>query len=108
MQMLLEGLAMGAFPNLRKHARDPVLRRPMLLVMTGEAFDHKFGKIWNDKTICNLSDEECDRVAGWPAECLESLLFHFVQIRQKLVVCEQFGLDWEWVRDAIRETYNDT
>ena len=108
MQMLLEGLAMGAFPNLRKHARDSVLRRPLLLFMTGEAFDHKFGKIWTDKTICNLSGVECDRVEGWPAEFLEFLLFHFVKIRQKLMVYEHFGLDWEWVRDAVRETYNDT
>ena len=23
------------------------------------------------------------------------------------MVYEQFGLDWEWVRDAVRETYND-
>ncbi len=108
MQTLLEGLAMRAFPNCRKHARDPVLRRPVLLVMTGEAFDQKFGKTWTDKTTCNLSAEEWDRVEGCPTEYLESLLFHFVKIRQKLMVCEQFGLDWEWVRDAIRETYNDT
>ena len=23
------------------------------------------------------------------------------------MVYKQFGLDWEWVRDAVRETYND-
>ena len=45
MQMLLEGLAMGAFANLHKHSRDPVLCRLEQLVMTDEAFHHKFGKI---------------------------------------------------------------
>ena len=75
--------------------------------MTDEAFHHKFGKIWADKTICNLSPEERDRVEDWAAECFESLLFNLVNIRQKRMVYEQFGLDWEWVRDAVRETYND-
>ncbi|MEE3092703.1 MAG: hypothetical protein VX340_01205, partial [Pseudomonadota bacterium] len=51
MQMLLEGLAMGAFANLHKHSSDPVLCRLVQLVMTDEAFHHKFGKIWADKTI---------------------------------------------------------
>ena len=43
MQMLLEGLAMGAFANLHAHANDPVLRRLVQLTMTDEAFHHKFG-----------------------------------------------------------------
>ena len=107
MQMLLEGLAMGAFANLHKHARDPVLKRLVQLVMTDEAFHHKFGKIWADKTIVNLSSDERDKVEDWAAGCFESLLFNLVNVRQKRVVYAQFGLDWEWVRDAVRETYND-
>ena len=31
-----------------------------------------------------------------------------MNIGQKRTVNEQFGLDWEWVRDAVRVTYNDT
>ena len=53
---------MGAFANLHKHARDPVLKRLVQLVMTDEAFHHKFGKIWVDKTIANLSPGERDWV----------------------------------------------
>ena len=34
MQMLLEGLALGAFANLHKHSRDPVLCRLVQLVKT--------------------------------------------------------------------------
>ena len=107
MQMLLEGLAMGAFANLHKHARDPVLKRLVQLVMTDEAFHHKFGKIWADKTIVNLSSDERDKVEDWAGGCFEALLFNLVNVRQKRVVYAQFGLDWEWVRDAVRETYND-
>ncbi|MBO89016.1 MAG: DUF3066 domain-containing protein [Rickettsiales bacterium] len=107
MQMLLEGLAMGAFANLHKHSRDPVLRRLVQLVMTDEAFHHKFGKIWADKTITNLLPDERNRVEDWAAECFESLLFNLVNIRQKRMVYERFGLDWKWVRDSVRETYDD-
>jgi hypothetical protein len=75
--------------------------------MTDEAVRHKFGKIWADKTIANLSLDERDRVEDWAAECFECLLFNLVNMRQKRIVYAQFGLDWEWVRDAVRETYND-
>jgi len=107
MQMLLEGLAMGAFANLHKHARDPLLRRLVQLVMTDEAFHHRFGKIWAERTITKLSEAERNIVEDWAAGCFEKLLFNLVNIRQKRVVYEQFGLDWEWVREAVRETYND-
>ena len=86
MQMLLEGLAMGAFANLHKHSRDPVLCRLGQLVMIDEAFHHKFGKIWADKTITDLSPAERDRVEDWAAECFESLLFNLVNIRQERMV----------------------
>ena len=51
MQMLVEGLAMGAFANGFRYNRDPLARKLFQLVMTDEAFHHKFGKIWADKTI---------------------------------------------------------
>jgi len=45
MQMLVEGLAMGAFAMMYKDGRDPLLVKLMQLVMTDEEFHHKFGKI---------------------------------------------------------------
>ena len=93
MQMLLEGLAMGAFANLHKQSRDPVLCRLVQMVMTEESFHHKFGKVLADKTIANLSSAERDRVEDWAAECFVSLLFNLVNIRKKWMVYKQFGLD---------------
>src|SRR5215831_5217418 len=58
MQMLVEGLAMGAFATLYQNAQDPLLVKLCQLVMTDEAFHHKFGKIWADRTIPKLSSEE--------------------------------------------------
>ena len=56
MQMLIEGLAMGAFATIHLRTRDPVLRRLVQLVMSDEAFHHKFGKIWADRTVPKLSE----------------------------------------------------
>jgi hypothetical protein len=107
MQMLLEGLAMGAFANLHAHTRDPLLKRLVQLVMTDEAFHHKFGKIWADRTMPKLTEEEHIRVEDWAAYSFETLLFNLSNVRQRRHIYAQFGLDWEWVRDAIREVYGD-
>ena len=46
MQMLVEGLAMGLFTQIFQTANDPVLKRLTQLVMTDEAFHHRFGVMW--------------------------------------------------------------
>ena len=64
MQMLVEGLAMGAFATLYQNSQDPLLVKLCQLVMTDEAFHHKFGKIWADRTIPKLSEEETEPGRG--------------------------------------------
>ena len=36
-----------------------------------------------------------------------TLLFNLVNIRAKRVIYGEFGLDWKWIRNAVRETFND-
>ena len=62
MQMLVEGLAMGAFATFFTQTNDPLMKKLMQLVMTDEAFHHKFGKIWADRTVPKLEPEE-----HWPS-----------------------------------------
>ena len=81
MQMLVEGIAMGAFTTLHKVARDPLLRRLCQLVMTDEAFHHRFGKIWAHATVPGLGAEEHDAVEDWALECFNLLLFNLVNAR---------------------------
>jgi len=107
MQMLVEGLAMGAFASLHRYTNDPVLKRLVQLVMTDEAFHHRFGKIWADRTIPKLETREHEIVEDWAARCFETLLFNLTNIRQKRAIYPQFGLEWEWVRDSVREVYAD-
>ena len=107
MQMLVEGLAMGAFATLHVKSRDPLLRRLCQLTMTDEAFHHKFGKIWANTTIPNLSEEQAIEVEDWAAECFQGLLFNLVNPEQKKAIYPQLGLDWEWVRSAVMEAFTD-
>jgi hypothetical protein len=81
MQMLVEGLAMGAFATLYQKSQDPLLVKLCQLVMTDEAFHHKFGKIWADRTIPKLSAEEHNIVEDWAAQCFQTLLFNLDQCR---------------------------
>lgn len=107
MQMLVEGLAMGAFATLYQKSNDPLLVRLCQLVMTDEAFHHKFGKIWADRTIPKLSAEEHNLVEDWAAQCFQTLLFNLINAEQMKVVYESVGLDWQEARAAILEAFGD-
>jgi hypothetical protein len=107
MQMLVEGLAMGAFATLYQKSQDPLLVRLCQLVMTDEAFHHKFGKIWADRTIPKLSTEEHNLVEDWAAQCFQTLLFNLVNAEQMKVVYDSVGVDWQEARAAIMEAFGD-
>ena len=108
MQMLIEGLAMGAFATLYARTRDPLLRRLVQLVMSDEAFHHKFGKIWADRTMPKLDEEEHARVEDWAASTFQKLLFNLVNSEQKQQIYREFGLDWQWVRASVLEAFTDS
>ncbi|HKK52366.1 MAG TPA: ferritin-like domain-containing protein, partial [Myxococcota bacterium] len=107
MQMLIEGLAMGAFATLQRETHDPLLRRLIHFTMSDEAFHHKFGKIWADRTIPKLNEEEHEHVEIWAAEAFQVLLFNLVNAEQKQEIYREFDLDWQWVRAAVLEAFGD-
>ena len=107
MQMLVEGLAMGAFATLYQKANDPLLRRLCQLVMTDEAFHHKFGKIWARATMPDLTDEQHNAVEDWAEQCFTTLLHNLVNAKQKRMLYPAFGLDPEWVQGALIEVFTD-
>lgn len=107
MQMLIEGLAMGAFSTIHARTRDPLLRRLVQLVMSDEAFHHKFGKIWADRTMPKLDEEEHARVEDWAASTFQKLLFNLINSEQKQEIYREFGLDWQWVRASVLEAFTD-
>jgi len=107
MQMLIEGLAMGAFATLHSRTRDPLLRRTVQLVMTDEAFHHRFGRIWAKRTVPKLSAEEHEKVEDWAAVCFHKVFMNLVNAEQKQSIYPQFGLEWQWVRAAVMEAFSD-
>jgi hypothetical protein len=107
MQMLIEGLAMGAFATLHSRTQDPVLRRTVQLVMTDEAFHHRFGRIWARRTVPKLTEEEHIKVEDWAAACFHKVFTNLVNAEQKQAIYPEFGLDWQWVRSAVMEAFTD-
>ncbi len=107
MQMLVEGLAMGAFATNYQYTNDPLLKRLCQLVMTDEAFHHKFGKIWADRTIPHLSQQERDMIEDWAAQVFQGLLFNLGSPEQKKPIYAEFGIDWEWAQAAFREAFTN-
>lgn len=107
MQMLVEGLAMGTFATFFQESRDPLLRKLCQLVMTDEAFHHKFGKIWADRTIPKLSPEEHIVVEDWALTCFQQLLGNLVSPEQMKGLYADFGIDWRDAQKAFEEAVGD-
>ncbi len=107
MQMLVEGLAMGAFATFYKNLNDPLGKKLMQLVMTDEAFHHKFGKIWADRTIPHLTPEEHNIIEDWSAHCFQSVLFNLVGPNQQRDLYEEFGLDPDKVMEEFGKIMTD-
>ena len=103
MQMLVEGLAMGAFATIFKEWDDPLAKKLTQLVMTDEAFHHKFGKIWADRTVPMLSKAERDIVEDWAAHCCQSLMFNQAAPTQQQAIYSEFGMDAEQVMAGLVE-----
>ena len=103
MQMLVEGLAMGAFSSGYRNNRDPLAKKLFQLVMTDEAFHHKFGKIWADRTVPMLSKAERDIVEDWAAHCCQSLMFNQAAPTQQQAIYSEFGMDAEQVMAGLVE-----
>ena len=86
--------------------------------MTDEAFHHKFGKIWADRTVPHLSQAERNLVEDWTAHCAQKLLFDRGSPQQQAEIYGAFDLDPERViadivqrrkdRDPTRRFRSDT
>ena len=107
MQMLVEGLAMGAFATFFQKLNDPLGRKLMQLVMTDEAFHHKFGKIWADRTVPKLDPAEHAIIEDWAAHCFQTLLINLVSPSEQRDLYEEFGLDPDKVLEEIQKLATD-
>ena len=107
MQMLVEGLAMGAFATFFQKLNDPLGRKLMQLVMTDEAFHHKFGKIWADRTVPKLSPRSTPSSRTGRRTASRALLFNLVSPSEQRDLYAEFGLDPDKVLEEIQKLATD-
>ena len=103
MQMMIEGLALGAFSNIYNGTNDPTLKRLVQLILADESYHHRFGRIWGSLTMPELTEEQRDRIETWAAGCFVTLFRNMSGWQNKQAIYAQFGLDWKWVGDAVNE-----
>ena len=98
---------MGAFATFYQLGHDPLMVKLCQLVMTDEAFHHKFGKIWADRTVPHLSQDERNKIEDWAWEVFQVLLFNLASPDQKSWIYKELGLDPDWVQQAFVEALTD-
>ena len=103
MQMMIEGLAMGAFAMAYEDTNDPLLKTLLKFTMSDEAFHHKFGKIWADRTVPKLSQSEHIKVEDWAEKIFVELLFNLINPFEKKEVYACVGLDAKWVQQEFEK-----
>ncbi|MEC9343205.1 MAG: hypothetical protein VYD64_05090 [Pseudomonadota bacterium] len=86
---------------------DPLLRRLLQLTMTDEAFHHKFGKTWADRTVPKLSAGERNKVEDWALQVFMTLLRNGMAASQKKYIYDSLGIDFEWAQGALMEAMTD-
>ena len=103
MQMLIEGLALGAFAAIHSSAQDPLLQRLVRFIHTDESYHHRFGKIWGEMAIADLTEPQRQQIENWAVACFITVYQNLNGLEQKNVVYERFGMDARWVAGAIKE-----
>ncbi len=77
--------------------------------MSDEAFHHKFGKIWADRTIPKLNQSERNKVEDWSEMIFHDLLYNLVNPWEKKLIYKSVDLDHKFVADAfMKEMDRDT
>ena len=104
MQLVIEGLALGALSQIYKNTRDPALRRLSQLILTDESYHHRFGQIWGHDTIPTLTEQQHRQVENWTAGTFLTIFQNLSGLEQKKDLYAGFGLDWKWVGSALRES----
>ncbi|MFP6626227.1 MAG: ferritin-like domain-containing protein [Deltaproteobacteria bacterium] len=107
MQMVIEGIAMGLFASMYQEANDPVLRRLSQLVMTDEAFHHRFGRIWAEENVPGLDEEIRNQLEDYAQGMFHDLLMNLVGADQKVDLYRRCNIDPDFAIAAMAEVMTD-
>lgn len=98
---------MGLFASMYQEANDPLLRRLCQLVMTDEAFHHKFGQIWAHENIPGCSEELRNELEDYAQVMFQDLLANLVAPDEKAELYRRCGIDPEFAKSAMIEAISD-
>ncbi|HVN85917.1 MAG TPA: ferritin-like domain-containing protein [Candidatus Binatia bacterium] len=74
MQMIIEGLALGAFHNMRRSTRDPLLRQIVENVLRDEARHVAFGHVYVADAIRDMHADDREDVAQFTFEAMRYMV----------------------------------
>lgn len=107
MQLILEGMAMGAFVGFYKDANDPLLKRLSQLTMTDEAFHHAFGKQWAADQMPVMDEQTRNDAEDWAFVTFNAIITNLFDPGQRAHLYPKYGLEAGWVRAAILEAFSE-
>lgn len=107
MQMIIEGLALGAFASIHSSTSDPLLRRLVRFILADESYHHRFGRVWGDITIPTLDEPQRRQMENWAAACFMNVFQNLSGTEERSLVYESLGLKPAWVIGAMREAQHD-
>jgi hypothetical protein len=79
------------------------LARLLQLIMTDEAYHHRFGQIWGLDTVPRLNEEEHRQIETWAAGSFMMLRQNLLGTEGKGEIYQRFGLEPKWVAGAMAE-----
>ena len=74
MNMVVEGLALGAFHNMRRQTNCPLLRRLVELVLRDEARHVAFGNVYVTRAIADMHPDDREDVAEFAFEAIHGMM----------------------------------
>jgi len=74
MNMIVEGLALGSFHNMRRQTSCETMRQIVEMVLRDEARHVAFGNVYVEKTISEMDEDEREEVAQFAVEALTLMM----------------------------------
>jgi hypothetical protein len=105
MNMIIEGLALGAFNNMYKQTEEPLLKSITFNVMRDESRHVSFGHVYLAPTVASLHQDEREDLAQFAFDAVQILVAGQAGDMDSgfLKVLEVSGIDPEDFRAGIRE-----
>jgi hypothetical protein len=108
MQVIVEGLAMGSFKNMKKGTRDPLLKQIVELTAQDEARHVSYGLIYMRDELPKMPEDERNRVEDFAIMAIEAMVRPAVGrggLGSQMEIYSDLGIDAEAATKEMREKF---